>query len=140
MNEEIEHLVGHLVHSFHETGGVEQEFVDRILPLTQALLRAPSHRLPKLTRPRGREAFLESYFVNERLIVLLVSAQGGGVLLHESFDARIDFRQALASTLDEFLRAGDRLYVTSNLPSIVVGFETLLSSVGRVGVSTVVAG
>ena len=37
MNEEIEHPWDICAQS--ETGGAEQEFVDRILPLTQALLR-----------------------------------------------------------------------------------------------------
>lgn len=124
--DELSAMVGQIMMRFNESGGIAEALVERILPMVSSLCSTSSNRLPRLERPRGREAFLESYDIRGRWVVLLVSANGGGVLIPTEACSDLPLPHALAELLDGYLSEGERIYVSERLPAEAVGFESLL--------------
>jgi hypothetical protein len=124
--DELSALVGQIMARFSASGGIAEDLVERILPMVPALYAVSSNRLPRLERPRGREAFLESYDIQGRWVVLLVSANGGGVLIPAEARPNVPLLYALAELVGTYVSEGERLYVSERLPIEAVGFEALL--------------
>lgn len=114
------------VDGFLHSGNIDVDIAERMVELTNSATEVSQTRLPRLDRPRGKEAFLEAYQIADRWLFLIIESTGGALLVPNAILKANEFASWLGRAVRSHLKIGNRLYVPDAIPHSAVGFESFL--------------